>query len=210
MSGNIDPKQDGRIPKWSLAGAVASAVGATVCCTAPLLLFSLGIGGAWIGNLTAMEKYRPFWTAATLIFLGLAFFRVYRKQGTEACAPGTACPPGAGRRNKFLLWVVAVLVLGLLALPYAIPYAFAGSTDEGSTTREVTLSVRNMTCGACPVIVRKSLTRVEGVRDAKVTLSPPRAVVLYNPAKVGPERLIEATAEAGFPSTVMKEGGTKR
>lgn len=210
MSGKPDPNRTDGTPKWSLAGAVAAAVGATVCCTGPLLLFSLGIGGAWIGNLTAMEKYRPIWTATTLVFLGLAFVRVYRKRGTEACASDAICPPNAARRNKLLLWVVAVLVLGLLVLPYAIPYAFAGSIEEAPTTREVTLSVRNMTCGACPIIVKKSLTRVDGVRDAKMTLDPPRAVVTYDPKKVRMEQFVEATAKAGFPSTILKEGGTDR
>jgi len=210
MKGKTNPNRTDGSPKWSLAGAVAAAVGATVCCTAPLLLFSLGIGGAWIGTLTAMEKHRPFWTAATLVFLGLAFLRVYRKRGTEACASEASCPPDTGRRDKVLLWIVAVLVLGLLALPYAIPYAFASGPDGTPVTRQATLSVQNMTCGACPIIVKKSLTLVEGVRDAKVTLDPPRAVVLYDPAKAGPDRLIEATTRAGFPSTIVTERGTQR
>ena len=107
--------------KWGLAGAVAAAVGASVCCLGPLLLLAMGIGGAWIGNLTAMEKYRPIWMAATLLFLGLAFVRVYRKPKEYACAVGSSCPPNAGRRNKVLLWIVTAVVLGLLALPYAIP-----------------------------------------------------------------------------------------
>lgn len=210
MKGEAKPNRTGVSPNWSLGGAAAAAVGASVCCVGPLLLLALGVGGAWIGNLTAMEKFRPIWMAAALVFLGLAFVRAYRKPGEEACAPGTTCAADAGRRNKFLLWIVTALVLGLLALPYAIPYAFAGSPGEVPVTREVTLSVRNMTCGACPIIVKKSLTRVEGVKDATVTLDPPRAVITYDPAKVDPERLTEATTRAGFPSTVMKEGGTPR
>lgn len=210
MMADTKPKRAGGNPKWSLAGAVAAAVGTSVCCLGPLLLLALGVGGAWIGNLTAMEKYRPIWTAATLIFLGLAFVRVYRKPKEESCAPGGFCPTDAGRRNKVLFWIVTALVLGLLALPYMIPYAFAGSSGDAPATREVTLSVRNMTCGACPIIVKKSLTRVEGVKDAKVTLSPPRAVVTHDPGKTSPEQLIEATTKAGFPSTIVKEGGTDR
>lgn len=106
---------------WGLVGAVVAAVGASVCCLGPFLLLAMGIGGAWIGNLAAMEKYRPIWMAATLLFLGLAFARVYRKPKEDACALGSSCPPNAGRRNKVLLWIVTALVLGLLALPYAIP-----------------------------------------------------------------------------------------
>jgi mercuric ion transport protein len=106
--------------KWDLAGAVAAAVGASVCCLGPLLLLALGVGGAWIGSLTAMERYRPVWMAATLLFLGLAFARVYRKPKEDACASGSSCPPNAGRRNKVPLWIVTAFVLGLLTLPYAI------------------------------------------------------------------------------------------
>jgi mercuric ion transport protein len=196
--------------KWSLVGAVAAAVGASVCCLGPLLLLALGVGGAWIGNLTAMEPYRPIWTAATLVFLGLAFARGYRKP-KEECAPGATCPPNAGRRNKVLLWIVTALVLELLALPYLISYAYAGGPEEAAVTRQVTLSVRNMTCSTCVVTVKKSLTRVDGVVDAKVTLNPPRAVVMYDPAKVNGERLVDATTRAGFPSTIVNnEGGTGR
>ncbi|MCR4309119.1 MAG: heavy-metal-associated domain-containing protein [Deltaproteobacteria bacterium] len=73
----------------------------------------------------------------------------------------------------------------------------------------MTLSVRNMTCSACAVTVKKSLTRIEGVKDAKVTLRPPQAVVAYDPAKVRMERLVEATTKAGFPSTINPEGGKR-
>ena len=118
-------------PKWGLVGAVAAAVGASACCLGPLLLLTLGIGGAWIGNLTAMGKYRPYWISATLIFLGLAFFRAYRKSRKEACTPGSACKPDAERRTKVLVWVAAVFIFALLALPYFIPFAFGGEIPEG-------------------------------------------------------------------------------
>jgi len=127
MNESSEIRTDGKT-KWGLMGAVAAAVGASVCCLGPLLLLALGVTGAWIGNLTAMEKYRPIWMAATLVFLGIAFVRVYRKPKEYACAPGSTCPPNAGRRTKVLLWIVTALVLGLLALPYAISYAFAGGT----------------------------------------------------------------------------------
>jgi mercuric ion transport protein len=132
-----DRKSNG--PRWGLIGAVVSAVGASVCCVGPLLLLGLGIGGAWVGNLTAMEKFRPFWTAATLIFLGLAFLKVYRKPKKEPCCPGDVCRPETERRNRILLWVVVVFVLGLLFLPYIISYAFAGDNGGSTTTRQGTL-----------------------------------------------------------------------
>ncbi len=205
MNTDIEERK-GTGPRWGLVGAVVSAVGASICCVGPLLLLALGVGGAWVGNLTAMEKYRPFWTAATLIFLGLAFLKVYRKPKKEPCCPGDACRPEAGRRNRILLWAVAVFVLGLLLLPYIIPYAFAGEGGGSTVTRQVTLALRNMTCAACAVTVKKSLTRLDGVKDARVTANPPRAVVTYDPTRVPAERLVEATTKAGFPSTIVPEG----
>ncbi|EMR15037.1 mercuric transport protein, partial [Klebsiella quasipneumoniae] len=29
------------------------------CCLGPLVLIALGFSGAWIGNLTVLEPYRP-------------------------------------------------------------------------------------------------------------------------------------------------------
>ncbi len=202
-------EHEGETPKWGLVGAVATAVGASVCCLGPLLLLAVGVGGAWIGNLTAMERYRSYWMTATLVFLGLAFFRVYRKRNEVACTPGSACSSVAGRRNKIVLWIVTALVLGLLALPYLVSYAYAGVPEETAVTRHVTLSVRNMTCSACTITVKKSLTRIDGVKDAKVTLSPPQAVVTYDPLKVPMERLLEATTKAGFPPEILAEGGRR-
>jgi hypothetical protein len=54
-----DPSRTDGSPEWSMAGDVAAAAGASVCCVGALLPLALGIGGTWIWNLTAMERYRP-------------------------------------------------------------------------------------------------------------------------------------------------------
>jgi mercuric ion transport protein len=53
------------------ASALAAIVG-SLCCVAPLLLLTLGISGAWIGQLTALEPYRRIFIGVTAIFVGLA------------------------------------------------------------------------------------------------------------------------------------------
>ena len=63
--------------KDSLIAGVLAAIGASVCCVGPLVLLALGIGGSWVGSLTAMEPYRPFFIGMTLLFLGLAFRELY-------------------------------------------------------------------------------------------------------------------------------------
>ena len=48
------------------AGGIA-AILASACCLGPLLLVALGFSGAWIGNLTVLEPYRPIFIGAALI-----------------------------------------------------------------------------------------------------------------------------------------------
>src|SRR5690554_1672995 len=45
--------------KSSLMIGAMAAIGASLCCLGPLLLLSLGIGGAWISGLTALQPFRP-------------------------------------------------------------------------------------------------------------------------------------------------------
>ena len=57
----------GRVQKLVAAGGVVGAVAASSCCIVPLLLFSLGVSGAWIGNLTRLAPYQPIFIAVTLV-----------------------------------------------------------------------------------------------------------------------------------------------
>ena len=109
--------------KNSIAIGILAALGASVCCVGPLVFLALGISGAWIGNLTVMEPYRPVFIGLTLLFLGLAFRKLYLVP--QVCAPGT---PYADlrtlKRQRITFWVVAVLLLGLLAVPWLAPLFF--------------------------------------------------------------------------------------
>ncbi|SDX75660.1 mercuric ion transport protein [Collimonas sp. OK242] len=106
--------------KGSLIASVLAAIGASVCCVGPLILLALGIGGTWVGNLTAMAPYRPIFIGFTLLFLGLAFRKLYLVP--QVCAPGTSCAdPRALKRQRLIFWIVAVLLLGLLAVPSLAP-----------------------------------------------------------------------------------------
>lgn len=69
---------------------------------------------------------------------------------------------------------------------------------------DVVLEVRNMTCGVCPITVRKALGKVDGVSKVTVDYEKSTAVVSYDPARTTPAELTRATANAGFPSTVRE------
>ncbi len=106
--------------KNSLLASALAAIGASVCCVGPLILLTLGIGGAWVANLTALEPYRPFFIGLTLLFLGLAFYTLYRVPQPDAS--GSSCPVSRPlKRQRLIFWLVAVLLLSLLAVPWLAP-----------------------------------------------------------------------------------------
>ena len=104
----------------SLAAGIAAAIGASACCVGPLVLVSLGLGGAWVGRLTALEPYRPVFIGITVGFLVLAFYKLY--VAPRRCAPDETCAvPSTLRNQRIIFWVVTVIVAALLAFPW---YAF--------------------------------------------------------------------------------------
>ena len=81
----------GMAMRLTALGGILGAIAASSCCIAPLVLFSLGISGAWIGNLTALAPYQPYFIAATLACLGYGYWLVYRRKKI-ACADGAPAP----------------------------------------------------------------------------------------------------------------------
>ncbi|MGB7336897.1 MAG: mercuric transporter MerT family protein [Salaquimonas sp.] len=103
------------------AGGILGAIAASTCCIIPLVLFSLGISGAWIGQLTALSAYQPIFIAFTLGFLGYGYWLVYRKPKI-ACAEGEACArPLPNIIVKTALWFATALILLAFAWPYLVP-----------------------------------------------------------------------------------------
>lgn len=103
------------------AGGLLAALAASSCCILPLALFMAGIGGAWIGNLTALAPYQPVFVATAFGFLGVGFYRVYL-QPRPACAAGESCArPLPNRIVRASLWLAAGLIGAALAFPYAAP-----------------------------------------------------------------------------------------
>lgn len=101
------------------AGGLA-AIFASACCLGPLVLITLGFSGAWIGNLTALEPYRPISIGAALVAMVFAWRRIFRP--LQACKPGEVCAaPQVRTTYKLIFWIVAALVVVALAFPYVLP-----------------------------------------------------------------------------------------
>ncbi|WP_210334825.1 mercuric transporter MerT family protein [Mesorhizobium mediterraneum] len=107
-------------------GGILGALAASSCCIVPLILFSLGIGGAWIGNLTALAPYKPLFVTGTTGILGYGFYLVYWKPW-RACADDAACArPIPNRLVQIALWIATVLVAAAFAFDYVAPLLLRG------------------------------------------------------------------------------------
>jgi len=204
-----------------LAAGSLAALLASACCLGPLVLVSLGLGGAWVGNLQALAPFRPLFLAGAAVALAVAGRRIFRR--APACAPGIACAvPATGRTSKILFVVVALLVLLAAAFPSLIrPAAGQGtSAPQGASPRTdapaaavpgtgarrtVTLAVTKMSCAACPITVRTALLAVPGVAAAEVSFERKEAVVTFDESTTSVVALTRATADAGYPSSLAGE-----
>lgn len=101
------------------AGGIAALL-ASACCLGPLVLITLGVSGAWISNLTALEPYRPLFIGVALVAMFFAWRRIYRPE--EQCRPGEICAvPQVRTTYKVMFWGISVLVLIALVFPYVLP-----------------------------------------------------------------------------------------
>jgi mercuric ion transport protein len=107
--------------KTTLIGGLLAAFAASVCCLGPLVLVSLGVGGAWISNLTLLEPFRPFFIGIALLCMILAYRKIFRAPAAQACAPGTLCAsPKTNTAYRLMFYAVSLLVLIALAYPYLL------------------------------------------------------------------------------------------
>jgi len=101
------------------AGGLA-AILASTCCLGPLVLLMLGFSGAWIGNLTALEPYRPYFVVIAMVALFFAYRQIFRP--AVACKPGEVCAvPQVRTTYKALFGLVAILILIAVSFPFVAP-----------------------------------------------------------------------------------------
>lgn len=99
----------------SIIAGTASALGASACCVLPLVLVSVGVGGAWIAQLRALERFYPVFVSLAIAAFAYAFYRLYLR--AAPCAPEAACPPLTRRRQRIAFWATLVSAKALILFP---------------------------------------------------------------------------------------------
>src|SRR2546426_12354824 len=73
----------------SIVAGAASALGASTCCVLPVVAVSVGLGGAWIAQMRALERVFSIFVGVGIAAFAYAFYRLYLKP--PPCAPHTSC-----------------------------------------------------------------------------------------------------------------------
>ena len=94
------------------------------------------------------------------------------------------------------------LITAVLFTLFSLPALAAQQT--------VTLSVPGMTCSACPITVKTALKRVDGVRQVDVSFEQREARVTFEDTQTSVTELTEATANAGYPSTLKQSSADQK
>jgi mercuric ion transport protein len=110
---------------FPLIGGLLAGIATTLCCTAPLILLSLGVGGAWVSSLTVLAPYRPIFIVLAIALLVIAYFQIYETTDNQPCEDGKVCAePSTQRLYKKLFWGVVAVVLVAFASPYLIAFIY--------------------------------------------------------------------------------------
>lgn len=113
QSGNTEAPDttNQRRGRFLAASGFIGALLASSCCVVPLLLVSLGVSGAWIGNLSALAPYKWYFLLAAGLLLAAAFRHTYFN-AQQACTEHTACTgPVSNRTTRTVVWLATILVL---------------------------------------------------------------------------------------------------
>lgn len=110
-----------------------------------------------------------------------------------AIRPG---PLGVARFGRGLVWAASVLFLfGLITVcnDQKTP-----ADNQQANMKTVVIPVEGMSCVACAVRVKETLTSIAGVGDVQVSLAERNARLRFDPSRLAPDRLVAAINGLGY------------
>lgn len=188
-----------------LIGSIGAALAATACCLGPLVLVSLGLGGAWLSRLSALGS--PFFMLLAFGFIVMGFYRS-QQQAQVHCEEGSLCAqPAVKKSTRAALWFSVIIVSLILAGPYLAPRVLANHTNKiGIKNQKHTVfQVSGMSCVACTTTIETALYQVKGVIQVHVSLTPPEAKISYDPQLTNSTEVLKATQNVGYSAREIKQ-----
>lgn len=184
-------------------GAIFSAIFASICCIGPLIFVALGLGSIGLGS--GLSKYRTIFIIITFIFLGIAFYFVYRKRETK-CEDGTCKVTSSTLTNKIILWIITLFVIGLVSFQSFGFKISSGSKQNvsGVNSSKVDLTISNMDCAACATSIKIALEKVSGISKAEVNFETKKAEVYYEKGKISNEDIIKIIKKIGYDANFVE------
>jgi mercuric ion transport protein len=197
-----------KTPRGLLAAGIIAAIVASLCCITPVLAVIAGVSGA-ASAFSWLEPARPFFIAATVLVLGVAWFQKLKPRKAEKidCDCEEEKKPPFWHTKKFLA-VVTVFAALMLAFPYYSGIFFQNNTaantiivQEGNIVK-ATLFIKGMTCTGCEHSVDHALKSKEGVLEASSSYKTGTAKVKFDKSKVTLKELEEVVEKvAGYEVT---------
>ena len=96
---------------------VAAALAASTCCVVPLTFGAMGVGGAWLSNLSVLAPYQTTFRVLAVLLLGAAFWTVYGRLGRTVDGAACAAFPSQGA-TKTALWIGAFVMALVLSFDW--------------------------------------------------------------------------------------------
>lgn len=85
---------------------------------------------------------------------------------------------------------------------FTLAVAAGLSTGAMAAVQTVALDVPGMTCASCPITIKQTLKKVDGVKEVKASFATKEAIVTFDDSKTSIAKLTAATTNAGYPSTL--------
>lgn len=188
-------------------GSALTAVLSSTCCWLPLMLIAFGVSAGGVGAFFA--RWRPYFAAVSLVFLGAGFYFAYIR--APKCE-GSCCSPRARRQlkiNRAMLWVSSAIVLAFVLFPHyggwlietvggdSTNTAMLTSTDaDPETHASLVFNVQGMTCEVCAVSLKKKIANISGVNAVRVDYPTKTASVWTDKQSASTDEVASSVAQA--------------
>ena len=107
-------------------------------------------------------------------------------------------------KRTLMITVVAICasIAGLFAaIELPASFALSASAQAATSEQQAVFAIANMTCGLCPITVKKAMEGVAGVKSVSIDFEAKTATVVFDAAGTS---IAAASTNAGYPANEIK------